>query len=75
MSIITLTIEVDPDTDSMRIAGEHGILFYTVWSRMMQKAKAEEREECIQAVRDCIKKHPSSGAVLDTAVVAIKDKD
>lgn len=75
MSTISLTIEIDVENESLRIEGEHSLLFYTVWQKMMMKAKAEEQEECVDAIRECIRKHPASGAVLDAAIAAVRFKD
>ena len=50
MAEIELVLKIDPEQETIRIEGEHSLLFYHVWQRMMSKAKAEALQEAIDII-------------------------
>lgn len=52
MGKIILTIEVDPEAESVRVEGENAMLFYTVWEGMIRKAKIEALNEALGVCED-----------------------
>ena len=44
---VLIEIEVDTEENTLRIEGEHSVMFYTVWNNMMAKAKQEGRDEVL----------------------------
>ena len=52
MSLIEITITVDPETEMVNIQGEHAALFLSIWENMKKQAKAEALAEAVGVCED-----------------------